>query len=118
LVQRGATEAEVRAVLAARRAREKLIGRELFADPAWDILLYLYAASLAQHRVTVSEVTSASAVPATTALRWIAKLDSVGLLVRSDDPLDGRRVWVEISEEGERKMRSLFDAIRSGLSLI
>jgi DNA-binding MarR family transcriptional regulator len=115
--QRTATEAEVRAVLAARRTREEVIGGELFADPAWDILLYLYAASLTQCRVTVSELTLASAVPQTTGLRWIAKLDDLGLIERSGDPLDGRRIWVTLSDEGETRMNEFFKAIRSGLSL-
>ena len=115
--QRGATEAEVRAVLAARRTREEVIGAELFADPAWDILLYLYAASLKQCRVTVSELTLASAVPQTTGLRWINKLDELGLIKRSGDPLDGRRIWVELSDEGKLKMNAFFNAIRSGLAL-
>lgn len=114
---RVATETEVRTVLAARRTREDIIGHELFADPAWDILLYLYAASLRQCRVTVSELTLASAVPQTTGLRWISKLDHVGLIRRSDDPLDRRRIWVEISDEGERKMNAFFHTIRSCLSL-
>lgn len=112
------SEREVRALLAARRTREQIISRELFADPAWDILLELYAAALAQRRVSISELTIASAVPGTTALRWIDKLENLGLLSRLDDPFDRRRVWIEISPEGEEKMRSCFQEIRAGLSLI
>jgi DNA-binding MarR family transcriptional regulator len=100
------SEVEVRALLQARRTREKIIGCELFADPAWDILLELYAASLGQRRVSTSELTVASAVSATTALRWIDKLESLGLLQRQGDPLDGRRMWNKLSAEGEEKMRS------------
>lgn len=110
------TAAQVRAVLRARRAREALISRELFADAAWDILLELYASSLSQQRVSTTELTLASAVPATTALRWMEKLEDLGLLNRHPDRLDGRRVWVEISAEGEEKMRCCFEAIRSELS--
>jgi len=109
------SEAEVRALLRARRTREDIIGSDLFADPAWDILLELYAASLGQQRVSISDVTFASAVPPTTALRWIEKLEKLGLLRRQDDPRDRRRVWLEISAEGEEKMRSCFQEIRSGL---
>lgn len=112
------TEAEVRAVITARRNRETMIGTDLFADPAWDILLELYAASLAQQTVSITQITVASAIPATTALRWIAKLESLGLLRREDDHLDGRRVWIGMSAEGEMKMRSFFETIRSGLSLV
>lgn len=115
-LQDGPSEAEVRAILADRRTREAIIGGELFADPAWDMLLGLYAAHLGQHLVSTSELVAASAVPATTALRWIDKLESVGLAKRTPDPEDKRRVWVEISDEGLAKMRSYFAAIRSGIS--
>ena len=113
--ERGNREAAaVRAIASARRARDRLIGRELFADPAWDMLLALYAASLAQRRLSTSELVLAAAVPATTGLRWMDKLESLGLLIRRGDPLDARRVWVGLSREGESRMRALFDALRHG----
>ncbi|NUQ18357.1 MAG: hypothetical protein HOP95_07885 [Sphingomonas sp.] len=91
--------------------REALIGKDLFADPAWDMLLQLYAAFLSQRRISTGELILASGVPSTTGLRWIQKLELVGLANRAVDPLDGRRVWAEISEEGALKMRILFDTI-------
>ena len=109
-------EAEVRAILAERRTREAILGDELFADPAWDMLLELYASHLGRHIVSTSELVAASAVPATTALRWIEKLDSVGLARRIADPGDRRRVLVELSDEGLAKMRSYFATVRSGSS--
>ena len=110
------SEAEVRAMLAERRTREAIIGEDLFADPAWDMLLGLYGAYLGQRILSTSQLVSASAVPATTALRWIDKLDSVGLVERTPDPHDRRRVSVELSQAGVAKMRSYFAAIRSGVS--
>jgi DNA-binding MarR family transcriptional regulator len=104
-------QAEVRCVIMARRMREAMLGDELFADPAWDILLELYAATLEQRRVSTSELCVRSAAPATTALRWIEKLASAGLLTRTNDSLDGRRVWVDLSGEAESKMESYFLAI-------
>ena len=104
-------EAQVHFVVAARQMREALIGKDLFADPAWDMLLQLYAAFLSQRRISTGELILASGVPSTTGLRWIQKLELVGLENRAVDPLDGRRVWAEISEEGALKMRILFDTI-------
>lgn len=102
---RGETDQRIiRDIVAARRARGAILGNDLFADPAWDILLELYAASLAQRRVSVSELSAASTVPATTSLRWIDKLESAGLLTRTGDPLDSRRVWVELSADGRARM--------------
>ena len=99
----------VRAVQTARRRRGALFNEDLFSDPAWDILLELYALHLEQRRASVSSVYEASSVPGSTALRWIAKLERDGLLVRVDDPLDARRSWVKLSEEGVQRMRRFFE---------
>lgn len=88
----------VRQVIAARAARRKFFDGDLFADPAWDILLELYALQCEQRRTSVSKLCIAAAVPATTALRWIDKLHKDGLIERVADPLDARRVWVSLSE--------------------
>lgn len=69
----------------------------LFADPAWDMLLDLFAASAEGVRVSVSSACIASGVATSTALRWINELELGGLVTRRPDPLDGRRTFVEIS---------------------
>lgn len=77
------------------RARQKSIfPAEIFADPAWDILLHLYASHLDQQRETMTGIICLAGVPATTGLRWVHKLVEVGLLALRDDPLDLRRKWV------------------------
>lgn len=108
----------VRRVIAARAARRQFFGSDLFADPAWDILLELYALESEQRRTSVSKLCIAAAVPPTTALRWIDRLHTDGLIVRSADHLDGRRVWVSISPSGLNAMKSYLkelsrDAFRS-----
>jgi CheY-like chemotaxis protein len=89
---------QVRGIIRARRLRDQYFGPDLFADPAWDMLLDLMAARLEQQRVAVSSLCIAAAVPATTALRWIKALTEQGLFVRSADPQDGRRVYIELSD--------------------
>lgn len=101
----------VRRVLAARAARRHFFNAELFSDPAWDILLELYALHCEQRRTSVSKLCIAAAVPATTALRWIEKLNADGLLTRHEDPLDGRRVWVSISERGAVAMAAYLEEL-------
>ena len=98
----------VRSVIRARRLRARFFTEELFADPAWDMLLDLTQAELAQHRVPVSSLCIAAAVPATTALRWIKSMTDSGLLVRRADPHDGRRVFVELSPAASGAMRAYF----------
>ena len=98
----------VRAVIRSRRLRSRFFTEELFADPAWDMLLDLTQAELAQHRVPVSSLCIAAAVPATTALRWIKSMTDAGLFVRRADPHDGRRVFVELSPQASAAMRGYF----------
>ena len=98
----------VRAVIRARRLRSRYFSEELFADPAWDMLLDLLQAEIAQLRVPVSSLCIAAAVPATTALRWIKTMTEQGLFVRRADPHDGRRVFVELAPSASDAMRRYF----------
>ena len=69
---------QVRQIVRARRLRSRFFDEELFADPAWDMLLDLLHAEISQHRVPVSSLCIAAAVPATTALRWIKTMTDAG----------------------------------------
>ena len=72
------TGAQVRALLRSRRLRDELFGSDLFADPAWDMLLDLIAARLEHAQVSVSSLCIAASVPPTTALRWLRQLTDRG----------------------------------------
>jgi hypothetical protein len=110
---------QVRAIIRARRLRDQYFGADLFADPAWDILLDLFAAQLEKRKVAVSSLCIAAAVPATTALRWIKTLTDLGLLVRAADPQDGRRVYIELApKSAERVEACLSAALRISPSII
>ena len=98
----------VRQVIRARRLRSRFFDEELFADPAWDMLLDLLQAEISQHRVPVSSLCIAASVPATTALRWIKTMTDAGLFRRRSDPHDGRRVFVELAPKASEAMRSYF----------
>lgn len=105
----------VRSIIRARRMRDQFFKGELFADPAFDMLLDLYAARLEGSRVAVSSLCIAASVPATTALRWIKALTDKGLFVRQADPQDGRRVYIGLSDEAARAMGRYLGAVeRSG----
>jgi DNA-binding MarR family transcriptional regulator len=98
----------VRSVIRARRLRSRYFSEELFADPAWDMLLDLLQAEIAHLRVPVSSLCIAAAVPATTALRWLKTMVSQGIFVRRADPHDGRRVFVELAPETSGALRRYF----------
>lgn len=101
----------VRSVIRARRLRARYFPEELFADPAWDMLLDLLQAEIAHLRVPVSSLCIAAAVPATTALRWLKTMVSEGIFVRRADPHDGRRVFVELAPETSHALRRYFAEI-------
>jgi hypothetical protein len=102
----------VRSIIRARRMRDQYFRGGLFADPAWDMLLDLMAARLEDNRVAVSSLCIAAAVPATTALRWIKALTDRGLFVRSADPQDGRRVYIELSDDAARALTAYLRAVQ------
>lgn len=94
----------IRAMLRARRLRDEHFPADLFADPAWDILLDLMSARLERKQVTVSSLCVAAAVPPTTALRWIGLLTERGLLVRAVDSADRRRAFIGLSDGAARAL--------------
>jgi DNA-binding transcriptional ArsR family regulator len=108
----GVDAAAIRAMIRARRLRDQYFRGDLFADPAWDMLLDLMAARLEKNRVAVSSLCIAAAVPATTALRWIKALTDRGLFVRAADPEDGRRVYIELSDEVARALAAYLRALQ------
>ena len=103
---------EVRAMIRLRRLRGTFFDPELFADPAWDMLLDLLAASLEHRRVSVSSLCIAAAVPGTTALRWIGTMVDAGLFERHSDPLDRRRAFISLSEKATRGLSAFFGEVR------
>lgn len=104
--------AEVRQRIRARRARDQYFGAGMFEDPAWDMLLDLYAAHLEHRRVSVSSLCIAAAVAPTTALRWIGKMTDSGLFERHPDPLDRRRAFMALSPKALQAMRGYFAATK------
>jgi DNA-binding MarR family transcriptional regulator len=102
----------VRERIRQRRTRESLFNTDLFADPAWDMLLDLYAAELEGGDVSVSSLCIAAAVPTTTALRWIKLLSDQGWLVRQQDPHDGRRINMRLSKGSRSRLNRYFDALK------
>lgn len=110
------TSAQVRDLLRARRIRADFLPGDLFADPAWDMMLDLLAARLDHERVSVSSLCIAAAVPPTTALRWIRTLTDKGLVERQADPHDGRRVFIALAQEAADALTRWFGASRRLLS--
>jgi hypothetical protein len=104
----GPSAPQVRALIRARHARSNHFPGDLFADPAWDMLLDLMAARLEGKVVSVSSLCIAAVVPPTTALRWIKTMTDGGLMERKADPTDGRRVFIDLTERSMEAMQAYF----------
>jgi DNA-binding MarR family transcriptional regulator len=109
--------ARLRRVITARQARRHFFHPSLLAQPSWEMLLEAYLAFLEEREISVSALSDAAAVPATTGLRWVSKLEDEQMLVRKSDPLDNRRVWIELSPRGVSAMTRYFESIANALPI-
>ena len=106
----------LRQIIANRQARARFFDGELFADPAWDMLLDLTAAHAEHVRVSVTSLCIAAAVPATTALRWIKQLVDSGVFVRVADSADRRRAFIGLSDQSLDAMARYFAEVEMPLA--
>ncbi len=91
-----------------------MLGDDHFADPVWDIMLDLFVAQANGQEVATSSLIIAAAVPQSTALRRIRRLVRDGQLIARNDPHDGRRTFVRLSDElFERLAEYLAQWVRS-----
>lgn len=82
------------------KRRSRLVSAaNLFADPAWFILLDLFVRQHQGLKTSVSSACHASFSPVTTALRHIALLTERNIIQRQYDPVDQRRVYLELTDE-------------------
>ena len=96
-----------RGLLSRRRRRALLFGKAMFREPAWEMLISLYAQQDEQ-QFTIASLTSHSGAPATTALRWIDYLEKRRLVRREAHPTDARAVYVELTDEAQRSLDLYF----------
>jgi hypothetical protein len=102
----GTLLALARKLAAGRRVRDRVFGRELFPNPAWNILVELFIAAEEGRNVTIKSACVAAGVPQSTALRHIAHLIEVRLTARAQHPSDARSAYLRLTERGRAKMVS------------
>lgn len=103
------TEDHLVSLLLLRRARESVLGDNLFSDPAWDILLELYAACMGERSMSMAELARAIETPQSTTARWIAALESRGLVSSKTNSSSPDRAQIQLTSDGALKMRHLGD---------
>jgi hypothetical protein len=88
-----------------RRRRARHFDAEMFAEPAWDMLLDLFIAKVRGKQMRTQSLCLASEVPETTALRWIGVLERNGLVARHLAEHDHRLRLIALTPKGYRVMR-------------
>ena len=101
----------IRRIIRQRQLRARFFDGDLFADPAWDMLLDLTAARAEHTRVSVTSLCIASGVPPTTALRWIGQMTEAGMLQRVEDETDRRRAFITLSDQAADTMARYFSEL-------
>jgi DNA-binding MarR family transcriptional regulator len=88
-----------RLIFQARANRTRQFKQAIFGEPAWDMLLALYA-SADSTRLPVGQICSLSGSPPTTALRWLDYLEREQFVLRRPHPHDARSAIVELTSKG------------------
>jgi DNA-binding MarR family transcriptional regulator len=100
-------------ILAARNERRKFFPPVMFGEPAWEMLLALYAAECQGPRPTVTSLCQNSGFPLTTALRWLHFLEGERLVSRESSPVDKRVYYLDLTEKARLALDELLLEIQS-----
>lgn len=92
------------------RATEHATARAGLTPQRYDLLLFVYATP--GHRTTTSELTGHLQLGQPAVTELINSAEASGLLRRTRDDLDRRRVWIELTPEGRRRLEACVDDLR------
>ena len=101
-------------LLEQQKARLAYFPGDLFHEPAWNMLVALFVAHHQKETMNVKALTAYAGTPATTSLRWVDHLHDRGLIDRTTDIVDRRRVEVSLSDTGLNAMTSYLTQISRG----
>lgn len=101
-------------IIKSRTDRKKYLPSRLFSEPAWDMLLNLYATAIEKRSVGISALCEAAHVSCSTGERWITALENDDLIVRSISAKGRPADSVTLSEKGWLAMDSYFEGMSSG----
>ncbi|MDB5715474.1 MAG: hypothetical protein JWO15_2871 [Sphingomonadales bacterium] len=96
-----------------RRDRERLFDNNIFADPAWDLLLDLFVRSERKEQVSISSACHAASVPEATALRYLKVLTEKNYVERVSHPNDKRSTMLKMTVFGRNLMLEWLEHFRS-----
>lgn len=90
-----------------------VLDEQLLDEVSWTILLDLYAASRLGQRLSISSACIGSQAPATTALRHIHQLTQAGLIRRTADPHDARRIYLQIEPVTAQRLEAWLHSLHT-----
>lgn len=76
----------------------------MLGEPVWDMLLALYCFTARGETLSVSALCQSAGVPPTTALRWENVMEEKGLIERTRDKTDARRIFISLSSKAKAIM--------------
>lgn len=98
-------------ILDQQKTRLSYFPGDLFHEPAWNMLIALFVAHHQKLTMNVKALTAYAGTPATTSLRWVDHLHDRGLIDRTTDIADRRRVEVSLSDSGLTAMTNYLTEI-------
>ena len=97
-----------------RRSRTAFMGsREIFGEPAWDILLDLLIKQASEERVSERSTFMNAGPNATTLDRWLAVLEQNGLIRSEPDPVNDNHRLIQLTPAGYEGMLRYLESIAS-----
>lgn len=87
-------------IYSARRKRDKMLGTDLFGEPAWDMMLALYCLPPRGEKISVTSLSYAANVAVATGHRVQAALEMHGLIERQREGSDRRIQLVSLTAQG------------------
>lgn len=88
------------------RVRDQLFPN-LSTDAAWKILVTLATTPEGNGKASVTGIAHGAGVPVTTALRYLAVMETQGLIERIPHPTDARSTRIRLTEDGKQRLRGV-----------
>jgi hypothetical protein len=102
-----------RELLHQRRQRRRFFSTSMFGEPAWEMLLELFAQTPADKGMTVGRLISSADVPVSVGKRWIEYLERERMVFRDPDDSDDLETAIDLTREAEAKLASYIETIEA-----
>ena len=108
------TVASLKKYIDARARRVDLFDTQIFSDPAWDLLLWIFLGHLEQRALTISELPVFPDVPPSTATRWLRVLIEEGWVLTTENAAGSNSTSVALSPRATDALNEYFKILGRG----